>query len=105
MVLVVVFVHSVAADEKEILKPIDIVTNNIEPVVAAEIGRISLWDTNDMRIHHVFSVNNSDLIDFADRKSVISSSDSFQMGSVSLQKYSRPSHTLSGLSVAMDSSC
>ena len=84
MVLVVVFVHAVAADQKQILERVDVVAHFGKSLVGAEIGRIGLGHANHRRVANVGGVDDADLLQFADRQPrSSSSSDCFQNRSVS----------------------
>jgi len=66
VVLVVVFVHAIAADEEKVLKPVSIVPNYVEAVIRAKIGRISFGNANHMRVFDFLSLENADLRNFVD---------------------------------------
>ena len=60
MILVVVFVHAISADQKQVLDTISVVANRVETVISSEVGWIGLWHSRDMSIQHIFLVQNAD---------------------------------------------
>jgi hypothetical protein len=68
VVLVVVFVHAVAAHQEQVLEAVDVVANHIEAVVAAEVSGIGLGHAHHMGILDVFRFEDPDLRDLLDGK-------------------------------------
>src|SRR6185312_13101814 len=61
VVLVVVLVHAVAADKKQVLEVIYIVADFTETVISPEIGGIRLRDVNHTAIENISRVDDADL--------------------------------------------
>ncbi len=53
MVLVIIFVHAVSSNQKQILNFIREVSDHIEPVIAAEVSRISFRHANDNAVEDI----------------------------------------------------
>jgi hypothetical protein len=64
MILIVVFVHSIATNKKKILELIDILPELIKPIVGAKVSRICFRHPYDCRIEHRRLINNSNLVQF-----------------------------------------
>ena len=48
VVLIVVLMHSIATDEKEVAEVVNILANDVELVITSEICRISFGNVDDM---------------------------------------------------------
>src|SRR5882672_1052117 len=65
MILVVVLVHSIAANKEEVLKSIHVANDLIEAIVGSEVGGISLRYAKDTGIANLVRVEDPDLCNFS----------------------------------------
>src|SRR5580698_3462140 len=68
VILIVVLVHPVTADQVEIMETVKIFPDYVKSVVSSEIGGISLRNAHHMGIAHVASPQNPNLLDLSDSK-------------------------------------
>jgi len=95
MVLVVVLVHAVVADQEEIGKPVEIAADDIEAVVATEIGGIGLGHADNVGVFDIRGLEDADLGDFSNGKTRHLLIRKFPQIVRLVAKYSRPIQTLS----------
>src|SRR5579863_4764126 len=59
MVLIVVFVHSISANQVQIMEAIKEFADDMKSVVGTKVGRVGLWNPHHMCIGYVASPQNS----------------------------------------------
>ena len=70
VILVVVFVHAVAAHQEEILEAVDVTANHVEAVVAAKISGIGLGHADHVRIFDILRLRDADPRNLIDGESL-----------------------------------
>ena len=68
VVLVIVAVHAVAADQEQVVVAVHILANLGEPVVGAEVRGIGLLHPQDRGVEHFGGVDDADLAEFLGRQ-------------------------------------
>ena len=66
VVLIVVLVHAVAADEKQVLDTIREFAEFVKAAVGAEVSGVGLWNPDDMGVGDRASAKNADAFRFLD---------------------------------------
>src|SRR5665213_2153752 len=68
VVLVVVLMHTIAADQKQVFEAVRPSPQLVEPVIRAKVGRISLWYSHYVSVENVGRLQYSNLLQLRCRK-------------------------------------
>jgi hypothetical protein len=68
MVLVVVLVHSISANEEKVFEPVRVSHNLIEAIIGAEVSGVRFWYAEDARVLDVACVQDADFSYLSDGK-------------------------------------